>query len=63
MTSASYLTNGAAAEFIQDGDVFTITLPVEPLDEYDSVIKVIIGNPDGLGTESQTVAAQILKNR
>jgi hypothetical protein len=44
VTSANYLTNGVAAEFVQEGDALTFTLPVEPLDEYDTAIKVSIGN-------------------
>ena len=39
-TSAVYLANGKAADFVQKGSVLTITLPAKPLDQYDTVVKV-----------------------
>jgi alpha-L-fucosidase len=39
-TAATYLANGAKADFAQKGDSLKITLPSKPLDEYDSVVKV-----------------------
>ncbi len=43
-TSATYLANDEKAEFSQDGDVLKINLPAEPLDEYDTVVKVQLSN-------------------
>ncbi len=40
VTSATYLATGAEAEHVQAGDVVTLTLPSEPIDQYDSVIKL-----------------------
>jgi alpha-L-fucosidase len=37
-TSAVFLVNGAQADWVQDGDSLKITLPAEPLDEYDTVV-------------------------
>ena len=42
--AASYLENNKAAEFKQDGDVLSITLPSQPVSKYDTVIKVIVDN-------------------
>jgi len=42
VTSAVYLSNGEQADFIQEGDALKITLPVEPLDQYVTVIKVTL---------------------
>ena len=39
-TSATYLENGEAAEYSQEGNVLKITLCAKPLHEYDTVIKV-----------------------
>lgn len=41
-TAATYLANGAKADFEQDGDVLKIKLPAEPLNEYDTVVKVAL---------------------
>ena len=37
----SYLTNGEKADFVQEGDTLKFTLPAQPLNEYDTVVKVI----------------------
>jgi len=61
VTSAIYLVNGASAEFVQDGDTATITLPAEPLDQYDTVIKVNIGNPHvTLETEMGDIVIEVM---
>jgi alpha-L-fucosidase len=39
--SALYLANGEQAAFVQKGASLTITLPAAPLNEYDSVVKVV----------------------
>jgi len=41
VTSANYLTNGVAADFVQTGNALTFTLPVEPLDEYDTAFSLL----------------------
>ena len=53
-SSAVYLASGEDANFQQDGDTLTITLPAKPIDKYDSVIKVSVkanekpeGDPTG----------------
>lgn len=40
VTSAEYLVNGEAADFAQQGTTLKILLPANPLNEYDTVIKV-----------------------
>lgn len=37
---ATYLANGEAAKLSQSGDTLTITLPAQPLNQYDTVVKV-----------------------
>ena len=39
--SATYLANGEATKFIQEGDALKLQLPPEPLNEYDTVVKVL----------------------
>ncbi|MEP2775914.1 MAG: alpha-L-fucosidase [Luteolibacter sp.] len=46
-TSAVYLQNGEKAEFVQDGSSMKITLPAEPLNEYDTVVKITFGTSVG----------------
>jgi len=43
MNSATYLATGAMVEYTQAGDTVTFTLPPEPVDQYDTVIKVVKG--------------------
>ncbi len=40
-TAACFLANGDKAEFVQEGDALKISLPAAPLNEYDTVVKVI----------------------
>lgn len=40
VATAVYLENGEAADFVHEGVDLKITLPAEPLNEYDTVIKV-----------------------
>ena len=40
MTSATYLATGAKAEFEQEDDSVIFTLPSEPVDQLDTVIKL-----------------------
>jgi alpha-L-fucosidase len=40
VTSATYLATGAKAEYSQDGDTVTFTLPSEPVNQYGTVIKL-----------------------
>ena len=44
VTSAIYLTTGTKAEYSQAGDTVTFALPSEPVDQYDTVIKVIVAD-------------------
>jgi alpha-L-fucosidase len=46
-TAATYLANGENAEFVQENGILEITLPVEPLNEYDTVVKVNLTNSVG----------------
>jgi alpha-L-fucosidase len=46
-TAATYLANGENAEFVQENGILEITLPVEPLNEYDTVVKVRLTNSVG----------------
>ncbi|HUV67665.1 MAG TPA: alpha-L-fucosidase [Sedimentisphaerales bacterium] len=39
-TSAVYLANGEKANFVQEGASLEITLPAQPLNEYDTVVKI-----------------------
>jgi alpha-L-fucosidase len=39
---ASYLANGNDADFKQDGSVLHITLPPEPVNAYDTVIRLVL---------------------
>ncbi len=39
--SASCLANGKGVDFQQQGDVLTVKLPSEPLDPYDTVVKIV----------------------
>ena len=41
-TSAVYLANGKKADFVQEGDALKLMLPAQPLDEYDTVVKVTL---------------------
>jgi alpha-L-fucosidase len=41
-TRATYLANGREANMTQDGPTLKITLPPEPLNEYDTVIKIVL---------------------
>ncbi|TWU46099.1 Alpha-L-fucosidase [Rubripirellula tenax] len=41
-TSAVYLANGENAVFAQQGDSLEITLPANPLNQYDTVVKVTL---------------------
>ncbi|MDF7799571.1 alpha-L-fucosidase [Pontiellaceae bacterium B1224] len=47
VTEATYLANGEKAEFIQDGDALEIIVPAEPLNEYDTVVKVSFADSVG----------------
>ena len=38
--SAVCLTNGEKADFVQKGDTLKLTLPAQPLSEYDTVVKI-----------------------
>jgi|GEM_PF-5976367 len=40
-TSARFLANGEKADFMQDGNTLKITLPAKPLNQYDTVVKVL----------------------
>jgi alpha-L-fucosidase len=40
--SAAYLATGKKADFVQEGDALKLTLPAEPVSEYDTVIKVTL---------------------
>lgn len=42
--SATYLATGANTEHTQAGDTVTLTLPSEPVNQFDTVIKVIIAH-------------------
>ena len=42
--SAVYLASGEKANFVQDGTTLKITLPAKPLNEYDTVVKVVFRN-------------------
>jgi alpha-L-fucosidase len=42
VTSANYLATGARSEYLQAGDTVTFTLPSEPVNPYDTVIKVTV---------------------
>ncbi len=42
--SAVYLASGEMTDFVQDGSSLKITLPAEPLNEYDTVLKIIFPN-------------------
>ncbi|MDF7826509.1 alpha-L-fucosidase [Pontiellaceae bacterium B12227] len=46
-TAATYLANGEKADFVQEGEVLKINLPSEPLDEYDTVVKVLMSDSVG----------------
>jgi alpha-L-fucosidase len=46
-TSAVYLANGEQADMVQEGDALKITLPAAPLNEYDTVVKVIFADSVG----------------
>jgi alpha-L-fucosidase len=46
-TAATYLANGENAEFVRENGILEITLPVEPLNEYDTVVKVRLTNSVG----------------
>ena len=52
--SAVYLATGQKADFVQEGDVLKLTLPAQPLNEYDTVVKVLLKKPAGsvVGSES-----------
>ena len=39
-SSAVYLATGKEADFAQEGDALTVTLPEQPVNEYDTVVKV-----------------------
>ncbi|MGJ8676706.1 MAG: alpha-L-fucosidase [Akkermansiaceae bacterium] len=39
-TAATYLADEKNADFTQDGDVLQITLPSQPLNKYDTVLKI-----------------------
>ena len=41
--SAIYLANGDKADFAQEGDTLKLALAAQPLNEYDTVVKVSIG--------------------
>ncbi|MCK5171754.1 MAG: alpha-L-fucosidase, partial [Planctomycetes bacterium] len=43
-TSAVYLATGEKADFVQQGDTLKLTLTAKHLNEYDTVIKVMLGN-------------------
>ncbi|MFC1760843.1 alpha-L-fucosidase [Planctomycetota bacterium] len=45
--SAVYLANGEKAAFVQEGDTLKLTLPAKPLNEYDTVVKVLF--PESIG--------------
>jgi alpha-L-fucosidase len=42
--SAVYLETGEKADFVQQGNTLKLTLPAKPLNEYDTVIKVMLAN-------------------
>jgi hypothetical protein len=44
VTSATYLATGAETKYVQTGDKMTLTLPSEPVNQYDSVIKLKLNN-------------------
>ena len=52
--SAVYLANGEKAAFVQEGDTLKLTLPALPLNEYDTVVKVLLKKLAGsvAGSES-----------
>jgi len=52
--SAVYLATGQKADFVQEGDVLKLTLPAQPLNESDTVVKVLLKKPAGsvVGSES-----------
>ncbi|WP_372808312.1 alpha-L-fucosidase [Pontiella sp.] len=43
-TAATYLANGENADYAVEGEVLKITLPSEPLDPYDTVVKVALSS-------------------
>ncbi|MCM2373952.1 alpha-L-fucosidase [Aporhodopirellula aestuarii] len=42
VASVVYLAGGEQADFVQDGDVLNLRLPAKPLNEYDTVVKVML---------------------
>ncbi len=47
---ATYLANGKKAGFTQDGSTLKFTLPPEPVNEYDTVIKVMLDKSINTGS-------------
>lgn len=41
VTAASFLVNGKALSFTQQGETLELILPAEPLNEYDTVVKLV----------------------
>ena len=56
--SAVYLATGQKADFAQQGDVLKLTLPTEALNQYDTVVKVLLKKPGAsvVGLESAETA-------
>ena len=46
-SASTFLVNGEAADFVQEGDTLKITLPTAPLNAYNTVVKVTF--PDSVG--------------
>ena len=47
VASAVYLATGQKADFVQQGDVLKLTLAAQALNEYDTVVKVLLKKPMG----------------